>query len=639
MKTDKEQRIAELAKLIEACNEGYWERSQNVISDPEYDRLVEELRDLDPDHRLVQGIGTDIVPGTKVKHKKHMFSLDKCYSWSDLIRFCESVARSEDELFCLSCKYDGLSLEVADGRLITRGNGDVGTDITHLAPWIKCRLSWDAGVVEAMMPSMLKPHKNGTFGRMVGELLVPLDRFEELKNSYPAFSEYKTPRNLASGFAYLKPDSELLGTLKWAGDRTVPVCTWVNHRAHELIYPLKVLRDKEAEVIKKLRNYKKCPCDGIVCRLEDEVYGESLGVTKHHPKSAIALKFKDDEYTSIVRAIEWSVGNEAITPVAIFDPIDVDGVTVERATCHNAKFVLDNNLTPGAEVTIVRKGGVIPKVVAVAPAKSHEKPELPVICPSCGQPTVYEAPDLLCINQTCVGRCTNKIFNGVRTLGMNGVGPSLIERLVRELHIADIVQFFMEAWDQEILLKKGFTAHEIHMLMSETERVTTVGVDDAVIFASLCIPMASETFAQKVIKYTGNIMSLVESLADNSPEAAIKQFCEIPGINSTAVKNTFDYLMIDESGAFEAYFNMFNRNTPIDVDSRTKYCFTGALPFPRKELEEFVLDHGAYPTDNIHQANYLVSASPTSTSSKMKYARSHNIPVITFDEMQAQLSK
>ena len=129
------------------------------------------------------------------------------------------------------------------------------------------------------------------------------------------------------------------------------------------------------------------------------------------------------------------------------------------------------------------------------------------------------------------------------------------------------------------------------------------------------------------------------SLVDDDPETLRKKLHAIRGINSTAADNVVDFMIEDEEGLYEAYYNLFNHKKPIDVDSRTKYCFTGALPYPRKDLEQWVMDAGGYPTDNIRQADYLVSASPASTSSKMKYAREHNIPVVSFDELMKHLSK
>lgn len=630
-----------LEEQIDKANSAYWLKNSPIIDDFTYDKYVEELRSLDPENKLVNHVGDDSIAGTKVKHVEHMYSLDKVYDWSSLVSWCEKTARSESELFRFSCKYDGISVEFANNRLITRGNGDTGTDITHLAPWIKVRLSWSFQTAESMFMTLIKNNdgKHGHFGRMVGELLVPRDTFEKLKKSYPCFSDYKTPRNMASGFANLKPGSEVLNSLIHGGIH-VPVCTWVFHRAHELTYTLKDLRSRESEIAKKLRNYKKCPCDGIVCRLEDDEYARSLGFTQHHPLGSVALKFNDDVYETVVRSIEWQVGNEAVTPVAVFDTVDIDGVEVTRATAHNAQYVADNCICPGCKIQIVRRGDVIPKIVGVEkPPKEllekgiKEGTIFPTKCPECGVTLEHRGPDIICKNPHCLGRVVNKIVHGLHNLNIKGLGPSLVERICKELFIEDIMQFCSEGWDEMILKAKGFSACEIVTIMNELERVMDVGVEDHLLFASLCIPEASKSFADKVIKYTGDLMTLA-----GNPDDVRSKLKSVPGLNSTALENTLRFMQSNRD-AFLGYYNLFTHIRPTDRANRINFCFTGALPQPRKELEGWVLKHGGYPTDNIRQANYLVAANPLSTSSKMEYARKHGIKVINFEDMVAILTE
>lgn len=644
-----EDRIKELVASIKACNEGYWERSSPIVSDPEYDTMVEELRKLDPENPLLNEIGDEHIDGPKIRHDEPTLSLAKTYEWSKLVDWCKSVARSENELFSFSPKFDGISISVEQGKLVTRGGGAEGTDISHLAPWILCRLSWDRTCTESSMHVYLESDLSKV--RRVGELLIPIDRFAKMRYSYPELAKYKTPRNMASGFANTKLGAPILEALQYAG-LPVPVCTWVWHRAHEIQYSLKSIvsnPDLHEVLLKKLRNYKKCPTDGIVCRLTDDAYAKSLGSTQHHERGAMALKFTDEEHRTHVLGIEWNVANDAVTPVLLLDPVIIDGVEVRRATAHNCKFITDNHITPGALVTIVRRGGVIPKVVKVVPAVAKEgepfffnpdiakykiaMPELPKVCPSCGEQLTYEEPDLVCKNKNCVGRIVSKIIHGLEFLGIKGLGPAIVERLVRELMLDDIISFCMVVPDEQLLKAKGFTAREIHLIISEIERVMQSGISDADLFASLCIPQASASFADKCIAAGVDLGEL-----DFSNKEMTEKIRTVKGINSTAIANT-EKFMSERSGDYLMYWHMFNHERPVDAESRTWYCFTGALPYPRKELEQWVLDAGGYPTDNIRRADYLVSATPTSMSTKMKYARSHNIPVISFEQLMTQLAK
>ena len=140
----RNERVIELEKLISQYNESYWEKSESQVSDPEYDALVEELRKLDPENKLLEEVGTsDTSWGKKVPHKEPVLSLAKVYSWEELVKWMQSVARSPNEFFCFSPKYDGISLTLDDGMLLTRGKGRMGTDISHLAHWIKVRPATD----------------------------------------------------------------------------------------------------------------------------------------------------------------------------------------------------------------------------------------------------------------------------------------------------------------------------------------------------------------------------------------------------------------------------------------------------------------------------------------------------------------
>lgn len=632
--SEKQKRINFLADTIDKANTAYWSRNEQWIEDSLYDQYVEELRKLDPENEILRGMISDPVGSNKIKHAEHMYSLDKVYEWEDLVIWARSVARSPNEMFKISPKYDGGSVEIFNGKMVTRGNGDIGNDITHLAPWIVIRTGKRVDDPDLISTIIDTPwwKKN----RQVGELIIDYPTFDKLRSTFSEFSVYKTPRNLATGFANLKPGSKILEKLILEG-KPYPIAIWVQHTSKELECTLEDLPNVKNKMISHLRDFRRCPTDGLVCRLADEKYAKSLGFTMHHPNGSMAFKFVDDIYQTIVRDIKWQVGNEAITPVAVFDPVEIDGVNVSRATCHNAKFVSDNNLHPGSIIRIVRRGGVIPKIVEVIKDDSPiVKCKLPTKCPVCGSTTVYEDPDMLCINKQCPGRCTNKIVKGLSELGIEGIGPSMVERIVREFHIPDIMNWCLEAWDAGILKAKGFTAHEISIIMSEIQRTVENGVSDEDILVSLCIPMVGRSFARSVIKYSGGIMNLIGKDSDEIRE----MFKGAPRINSTALSNLIDFFIEDQdTNVFGVYYNLFEHLRPANADKLKKYCITGTLPDPRRIVEGWIRSNGGLPTSNIREADYLVSDSPISNSSKMRYARDHNIPVITFEEMKKQLSK
>ena len=229
--SEKTKRINWLAEVIDKANTAYWAKNEQYLEDSVYDQYVEELKRLDPNNEVLQGMVSDPVGSRKVKHVEHMYSLDKVYEWPDLMIWAKHVARSDKEVFKISPKYDGLSIEVVNGRLITRGNGDIGNDITHLAPWIVMRTG-----SRRNDPDLISTIINADWWkkeRQVGELIVDYKTFDSLKNTFQEFKDYKTPRNLAAGFANLKPESELLKKLTLDG-KPCPVAIWVKHTSKEL---------------------------------------------------------------------------------------------------------------------------------------------------------------------------------------------------------------------------------------------------------------------------------------------------------------------------------------------------------------------------------------------------------------------
>lgn len=630
MSAVRRNRIRDLESRIEEANTAYWLRQDPILSDSEYDMLVEELKSLNPDNPLIGHIGNDNASGDKVTHQKPMLSLDKVYEWEDLVAWCSTVARNDKEVFRFSPKYDGISVEwlYQDGKhkLVTRGDGYKGTDISHLAPFI--RVAVQVGGKPLHIPLiLLKDNKDYHLpnGRYVGELLIRRHDFKVQKGVIPLFAEYKNERNGVAGFANTKAGSEKLNDLIMDGVPTNAAHIYL-HRGHELVVPMCDIKNAEKRICNALRNYDDTPCDGIVCRLEDDGYAESLGSTEHHPKGAIALKFQEIVHQSIVRSIDWQVGNMAVTPVVNFDPIDIDGVTITRATCHNAKFIKDNKLTVGACVEIVRRGSVIPKVVRVYPVPDAE-PVIPEECPSCYERLEWDGPELVCTNDECVDRIVNKIVCGLDRLGIKGIGESLTRRLVADFTLRGIMDLFLEVDDLEVLMRKRYTAHEIALVRNGIQRATKEGVDDAAWFASLCIPQASESYAKAVIKYTGSIMTLCEEssrLTQPNPN--------IPRLNTTANANALAFFRKYPS-EIQAYYGMFSHTNTVETD-KPKFCFTGAQSIPRRELYGKVTAAGGIPTDNIREATYLVCSDPSSTSTKMQYAKQHEIKIVTFEEFE-----
>ena len=633
--------IEELRSQIQAANKAYWQDAKPIMTDVAYDKLVRKLAKLSPDDPILSEIGKDNSAGEKVAHKKRMYSLGKVYSDDALISWASKVARGPDEVFACSCKFDGISVEIADGRLITRGDGIVGTDITHLAKWIICKMKSTA-TIEVLMPAAL--NADTTSGRKVGELMISLDKFQKLRQQYPEFAEYKTCRNLAAGFANLKADSPLLKLLMHGG-LPRPIATWVYHQGHELDYTLRELASRKINLVEKLRDDGGFPSDGIVIRLKDRDYANSLGFTGHHPQGSIALKFSDDSEYVQLDHIDWQVGEQRVTPVAVFAPTEIGGVTIEKATLHCPQFIKDNRVTPGCELLVERRGGVIPKVVRVTPDESKPLVDIPDICPACGSKLIQDGAYIKCTNDECRPRVINKICRGLEILGCKGIGPALCEKLIAEFYLTDIIDLFDEPIDQNILQKKGFTAAAIKIITTNFDKMRQSQVTTSKLLRACCIPMVGKEFTQAVVNiYPGGIDALLEVVP---VDRMYDEIVHKPGIEMPPLTNFMVWMELNKE-RFMIFRDMFPNRRPDRAESnfdelvsRVKaltnnkvetYCFTGSGPIPRNELIEHTYNLGHRVTDNANQCTVLVAADPSGNSSKLRKARARGTKVISYDE-------
>ena len=443
--------IDELRQKIREANDAYWKKSTSIVSDTEYDRMIENLRKLSPNDPLLDEIGKEKLGEIKVHHVKQMLSLDKHYNWSEMIAWACKVARSDNELFMCSPKYDGLSLEQQGERIVTRGDGVIGTDITHLSSHICVisRYEYDAdgkiiGDKMGLVP-ILENEDIANPTRMVGELLIPYWRFDRLKAEYPEiFQEYKTPRNLISGFANSKYDS-VIAQLGYGVGQSVYIADFVSHRAFEIPITLKDLKNGKdpRPAIMKFVNDKHVdyPVDGIVIRLADDQYASSLGVTQHHPLGSMAFKFTSEQVKAKVTRVTWQIGEERVSPIAEFDPVQLDGVMVKRATLHNPTWVKVNKVGIGSTVVIERRGKVIPSVMDVINEDPNINVVVPDRCPACGEKLVPDGCYLKCTNDECTGKIATKIVRGLSVLGLKGCGPKLVTKAVKEFYIRDIIDW------------------------------------------------------------------------------------------------------------------------------------------------------------------------------------------------------
>lgn len=632
--------IKTLEEQIKKAADQYWKTGRSFLTDIEYDKLVRKLEQLDPKNPILNEVGEDKTEGNKVAHRKPMLSLGKVYSWKELISWLSKVSRSDAEVIAVSPKYDGISLEQQGDIIVTRGKGYIGTDITHLAGHIGVitHFEWNDESEEFMDDmyclSGILDHAEED-DNMVGELMISFKRFAELKEAYPSlFAEYKNCRNFISGFSNSKRDSEI-SRLKTKRGSLVPIATYVHHRAHEIKTTFGELRDTvgfEQRLERELRDFQGFPTDGLVFRLVDEKYAESLGATAHHPRCAIALKWTAEQASTKIKAIEWQVGNRHINPVAVFEPsVQLDGVEIERATLHCADWVKEHNACVGSSVTIERRGGVIPKVVAV----ENEKPDMKAViiekCPYCETKLVQEGKFLSCPNDECPGRCVNQIVHGLEYLGLKGAGPSLVFKAVVNLKIGDIctimdwAKIFGDRSEKNLkfLEKNGFTKHEVSVMTRICE-VMDGGVYIEDLLRSVCIPKCGIEFATTLEKKCGGIQYLMGFAAVDD------MYNEIVGKAKLDSVTNFMIWMEENREKFVEYISRFK----ILKKQQAKgiVCFTGAGPEPRGVLESKARSMGYDVTSNATKCTMLVAEDPNGNSLKLQKARKNGIAIVSYEE-------
>jgi len=596
---DKLERIYLLEKEIKKHNKMYWEEGQPVIPDTRYDKLTEELKSLDPTNPILTKIHTPkIESGKKVKHKTPMLSLNKVYSYEDLIAWCRKVARNEQEEFCIQPKYDGCSGEATDSGLSTRGDGTWGEDVTDKLP--------------IFYPLTYKNIPRNVSIR--GEILFRKSIFKVVKNDLKSKSgePYKNERAATAGL--LNRDDvdpshgQLLTFVPFSS--LLKVCKFKN-MTKELI-------DTFA---KKVENHD-FPADGIVIKLNDCSYGESLGSTSHHKRSEIALKFTNPTGETTLLGITWSLGKEAITPIGNVAPVEISGVTIKNVNLHNFNYLIENDIRVGDTLVIERAGDVIPDVKEVIKAHySKRKPLGIVSCPSCGTAAALIDPQLICPNRNCEGKKFNKLMDSVRRIGIERLGPPTLQKMMDTLGVKDLADIF-ELTKEQIESLDGFGDRSAEIVHNEIQKVKTEGVYEWQILAALNIEGIGRSMSKKL-------------LSDRTFKELIlmSNFQSIEGIGPERERELSKGL-IDNTILLIKLSVMLKIKSDSIADVRPTICFTGKFPEKKAHYYEIAGSLGYDVVERVSNGlSLLVVADFANQSSKQKAAEKLGIKMIEIDEL------
>lgn len=645
-----------IKQLIEELNyyTKKYDEGNPVISDREYDEKFFQLRELEKETGIIfpnsptQSISYEVVNAlTKVKHNHKMLSLDKTKDISDVLKFIAGQS------VLAMCKMDGLTcaLHYKNGKLVgaeTRGNGLIGEDILHN---IK------------VMPSV--PVEIPYLGDLDidGEVICTYKDFESFSQ------EYKNPRNFAAGSIRLLESKESAArNLTFVAWEVITPMYYICDPSYEMLLQEKLDYldtlgfitvpyvnniEKIEEVIETLTSKAKelsYPIDGIVFKYADCAYGRSLGETSHHFNNAIAYKFYDETYATILRDIEWSMGRTGIlTPVAIFDAIDIDGSTVSRASLHNLSIMYNtlqclpsnSGLTPISSqiVNVMKSNMIIPQIESSEMPKDGEEWNfllIPTICPICGQPLVVrqdnETQVLYCQNDSCEGKFLNKIehFCSKKGLDIKGVSKATLEKLIEWGWIERISDIFtLSDYRSEWIQKPGFGIKSVDKILESIKASSVCNLSQFI--AALGIPLIGVSAAKELENHFNSWNNFIAAVRSGY------QFYNIPnfGIEMNNAIISFDY---DEAEKIVDFFIKFNTPNSEELTIEKQklngkvFVITGKLQHfkNREELTDLITSLGGKVTGSVSRnTNYLINNDINSTSSKNKTAQNLNIPILT----------
>lgn len=648
----KIKRLKELTEYLNKCRNAYYNENKSLITDYEYDNLYDELENLENETTIsfanspTKNVGFEVKSELKkVKHSHPMLSLDKTKSVEELKKF---IGNNE---YVLSCKMDGLTilLTYEDGFLVkaeTRGSGETGEDVTH-----------NAKVFENI--PLIIPHKERF--EVEGEAIITYDDFEKINDNLSEDTKYKNPRNLASGsvrqldskiasqrhlkfIAWKVPTnisnsfSDNLNYLNKLGFTVVPyVATNDIEHLEWLIEDRKLCADKLSY-----------PIDGLVITYNDIIYGKSLGITGHHPKHSIAFKFYDEEVVTTLRDIEWSMGKSGqLTPVAAFEPIEIEGTTVERASVHNVSILTQLDLQIGDEITVYKANQIIPQVKENLSAKNRESYiQIPAFCPICNSPTEIKRDNstdvLVCINPNCKGKLLGKVSHFVSKKGMDidGLSEETIKKFIELGWVNTIYDVYnLSEYFEKLKSFSGFGKKSVEKLKESIETSKTTTLKQFI--SALSIPNIGTAQAKILAKQFNTWDKFYEAAIGNYNFSKLEGFGDV-------MNNNIHKWFVDDNGNVEQIVSLLtfeeeNTNTTTSTDLTGKtFVITGSVHIfkNRDEFKAFVESANGKVSGSVSKNTYaLVNNDKASNSSKNKKAKELNIPIVTEEEFMEMIKE
>ena len=649
---DKKKRMRELVELLNRARRAYEQENTEIMSNYEYDQLYDELQGLEQELNTTLASSPTINVGYEVlselpkeRHERPMLSLDKT---KDVERLKEFLG---DQKAMISWKLDGLTIVLTyrNGELekaVTRGNGEVGEVITNNARVFKnipLRIPYTGELV------------------LRGEAVIGYKDFAEINDEIEDVdARYKNPRNLCSGsvrqlnnkitaqrnvrfyaFTLVRADG-----VDFENSRLYQM-DWLRDQGFDVVEHHPVTRDTIEDEVKWFADHiekNDIPSDGLVLVYDDIAYGESLGTTAKFPRDSFAFKWADEIRETTLLEIEWSPSRTGlINPVAVFEPVELEGTTVSRASVHNISIMEELELGVGDRIQVYKANMIIPQI-AENLTRSGVR-DIPKVCPVCGGETRInmenETKTLVCTNPRCQAKHIKSfaLFVSRDAMNIEGLSEATLEKFIMNGFIKDFTDIFhLDRYADEIKAMDGFGEKSYLNLQTgiQNARVTTLPR----LVYSLGIPNIGIANAKMICRALGNDPEKVMN-------ATADELAQISGVGGV-IAGTYVQHFADEE--HREIFQKLLAEVEIPKEEEPEggqnlagvnFVITGSVHHfaNRGEVKEEIERRGGKVTGSVtSKTNYLINNDVNSTSSKNRKARELGIPIISEEEFLKMLS-
>ena len=649
MAEDKTKRIRELIGTLRAAGRAYYQESREIMSNFEYDKLYDELVSLEKETGIVfansptQNVGYEVVSVLpKERHEKPMLSLNKTKSVEELADWLGG------QTGLLSWKMDGLTIVLTyqNGTLVkavTRGNGEIGEVITANAKAfvnVPLNISYQGELI------------------LRGEAIIRYSDFEKINEQIEDVdAKYKNPRNLCSGsvrqlnseitaqrqvhfyaFSLVKADG-----IDFKNSRKEQF-EWLKTQGFEVVEYHEVTKETLPETVKMYSEAiaeNDTPSDGLVLLYDDIAYGQSLGRTAKFPRDSIAFKWADEIQETKLLYIEWSASRTGlINPVAVFEPVELEGTTVSRASVHNISIMEALELGAGDRITVYKANMIIPQI-ADNLTRSGVR-DTPEVCPVCGGQTevrqINDVKSLYCTNPDCQAKKIKSftLFTSRDALNIAGLSEATLEKFIGVGMIHEYADIFhLDRHQEEIVEMDGFGQKSYDNLIAAAEKASHTTLPRMVYGLGVAgIGLAN---AKMICRHFKNDFEAMR-------HATVEELGEIDGIGEVLAQAWTAFFSDGKNNAIvdhllaELTFEVGDEESSEDADEAfagMNFVITGSLEHfkNRKELQELIERRGGKVTGSVtSKTNYLINNDVASSSSKNKKARELGVPILSEEE-------